>query len=70
MKRFGTVEDVANSVMFLSSPLSSYVGGVTLYTKTRPFFVGLATGYALGVAITFLVDWIWFFGQGHQVHSW
>lgn len=31
MKRFGTVEDVANSVMFLSSPLSSYIGGVTLY---------------------------------------
>lgn len=31
MKRFGTVEDVANAVTFLASPLSSYVGGITLY---------------------------------------
>jgi len=31
MKRFGTVEDVANAVMFYSSPLSSYISGTTLY---------------------------------------
>lgn len=31
MKRFGTVEDVSNAVMFYSSPLSSYVSGTTLY---------------------------------------
>jgi len=29
--RLGTVEDVSNAVMFLSSPLSSYIQGVTLY---------------------------------------
>ncbi len=29
--RFGTVEDVSNAVLFLSSPLSSYISGVTLY---------------------------------------
>ena len=64
-----------NSVfaLFLAWGIKSVVmrvGGVTLYTKTRPFFVGLATGYALGVAVTFFVDWIWFFGQGHRIHSW
>ena len=31
MKRFGTVEDVANAVMFYSCDLSSYVSGTTLY---------------------------------------
>jgi citronellol/citronellal dehydrogenase len=31
MKRFGTVEDIANAVMFYASPLSSYVSGTTLY---------------------------------------
>ncbi len=31
MKRFGTVEDVANATMFYASPLSSYISGTTLY---------------------------------------
>ena len=30
MKRFGTAEDVSHAVLFLSSPLSSYISGVTL----------------------------------------
>ncbi len=29
--RFGTVEDVANAIMFYSSPLSAYTSGTTLY---------------------------------------
>jgi len=40
MNRFGTVEDVANSVMFLSSPLSSYIGGVTLYVDGMEHLAG------------------------------
>jgi len=31
LKRFGEVQDIANAVCFLSSPLSSYITGTTLY---------------------------------------
>lgn len=31
LQRFGTVEDVSNSVCFLASPLASYITGITLY---------------------------------------
>lgn len=31
LKRFGTVEDVANTVCFLASPLASYITGICLY---------------------------------------
>ena len=46
------------------------VGGVRLYAQTRPLFLGMVVGYALGVGFSFCVDWIWFYGQGHRVHSW
>ena len=45
-------------------------GGVTAYRKFQPFFIGLLTGYGLGVALSFVVDAIWFSGQGHYVHRW
>jgi hypothetical protein len=44
------------------------IGGVTLYRRLRPLFVGLLAGYSLGVGFSFLVDFIWFPGQGHWVH--
>ncbi len=46
------------------------LGGVGLYRKSKPFFLGLMTGYVMGVATSFLVDAIWFNGMGHGIHSW
>ena len=31
MGKFGTVEEIGHAVLFLSSPLSSYINGITLY---------------------------------------
>jgi hypothetical protein len=45
-------------------------GGIALYRRLQPFFIGLLTGYTIGVGISTLVDVIWFPGNGHMVHSW
>jgi hypothetical protein len=45
------------------------VGGVAMYRKWQPAFVGLLVGYALGVTLSFVVDAIWFPGQGHGIHN-
>ena len=45
-------------------------GGVSLYDRTRPICLGMVVGYALGVMLSFLGDYLWFFGDGHGVHSW
>ena len=46
------------------------VGGNRLYTRSRPFFLGMLVGYVTGVAISFVADIIWFPGEGHMVHHW
>lgn len=40
MGRFGTVEDVSNSAMFLTSPLSSYISGITQYVDGLDHLAG------------------------------
>ena len=46
------------------------IGGVNLYRKAKPLFLGLLVGYTAGVVWSFLVDAIWWPGQGHSVHWW
>ncbi|HCQ03957.1 MAG TPA: hypothetical protein DIT99_26150 [Candidatus Latescibacteria bacterium] len=46
------------------------IGGVSLYHKTKPFFLGLLIGYTTGIGISALVDAVWFPGDGHWVHGW
>jgi len=45
------------------------LGGAALYKRSRAFFLGLLVGYAAAIALSFLVDVIWFPGQGHCVHA-
>lgn len=44
------------------------VGGIDLYRRCRPFFLGMLTGYTLGITVSFLIDLVFFYGQGHSIH--
>ena len=46
------------------------VGGIVLFRRARPFFLGLLLGYVLGVGLCFGVDGIWFPARGHMIHHW
>ena len=45
------------------------VGGVDLYRRGRPFFIGILVGYVLAVAVSTVIDYFYFFGEGHYVHA-
>jgi hypothetical protein len=42
-------------------------GGIGLYRRATPFFVGLIAGHFLGVGVSFLVDMVFFPGTGHPI---
>lgn len=46
------------------------IGGVGLYRRAKPLFLGLLVGYTLGVIFSFTIDMVYFPGQGHSVHNW
>ena len=46
------------------------IGGVSLYQKAQPIFIGILAGYTLMVILSSIVDAIWFSGQGHTIHTW
>ncbi|MBI4550820.1 MAG: hypothetical protein HY710_00985 [Candidatus Latescibacteria bacterium] len=46
------------------------LGGVSLYKKGQPIFIGMLAGYALSVVVSSVIDAIWFPGQGHVIHTW
>jgi len=43
------------------------MGGIDLYRKASPFFLGLMVGYFAGVGVSFVVDLIWFPLDGHSL---
>jgi hypothetical protein len=45
------------------------LGGVTLYRRCRPFFLGVLVGYTSGIVLSTLIDAIWFSGAGHSIHG-
>ncbi|MDP6775202.1 MAG: hypothetical protein QGI83_00390, partial [Candidatus Latescibacteria bacterium] len=46
------------------------VGGITLYRRAEPLFLGLLAGHVMGIACGFLIDVFFFPGAGHQLHPW
>ena len=45
------------------------VGGISLYRRAQVAVLGVLAGYTTGAVLSFLVDLIFFFGQGHPVHT-
>ncbi len=64
----GSIRRSALSIfmVWLAKTVILKVGGVQGYRRARPFFIGLLVGYVAGVGISFLVDVIWFPGNGHD----
>jgi hypothetical protein len=46
------------------------IGGVTIYQRVQPLAWGVLVGFCAGVFLGFIVDVIWFPGQGHSLHEW
>ena len=42
-------------------------GGVALYQRLKPLFIGLVVGFFCGVFLSFVLDWGWFKGAGHPI---
>jgi hypothetical protein len=57
-------------VTWLTKGLILRIGGITAFRKSVPFTQGMMVGYVAGVALVFVVDWVFFPGQGHMVHRW
>lgn len=45
------------------------IGGVQLYNRGKPFFIGLLAAQAVSTALVFLIDSVWFPRHGHNVHN-
>ena len=46
------------------------LGGIGLYRRSQPLFLGLLIGYAAMIGISSVVDAVWFPREGHCVHGW
>jgi hypothetical protein len=44
------------------------MGGMSLYKRIKPFFLGMIVGYAMGLLVTMVVDIIFFPGKGHNLY--
>ena len=58
---------VAIFISWAAKSLIMRFGGIELYRKAAPFFIGLIVGYFLGVGISFIVDVVFFPGNGHAI---
>ena len=55
---------------WLAKTILLHIGGIRLYRRAAPFFVGLPVGYVSGILVSGIVDIIWFPDGGHWVHGW
>ena len=44
------------------------LGGMSLYNRIKPFFLGMIVGYAMGLIVVLFTDMIFFPGRGHSLY--
>jgi hypothetical protein len=44
------------------------LGGLALFERAKPLFVGMVVGHFMGAGFSFVIDAIWFEGQGHCLY--
>ncbi|MFT5368466.1 MAG: hypothetical protein ACI8V2_003432 [Candidatus Latescibacterota bacterium] len=54
---------------WLARVLVVKVGGIGFYNKARPFFLGMILGGFAGMGVSFVIDLIWFPGEGHRLYG-
>ena len=57
-------------IAWLAKLLILGIGGIGLYRRTQPLFLGLAVSYAFGVGLSYVVDWVCSPSSAHIIHSW
>ncbi|MDA0710341.1 MAG: hypothetical protein O3B73_09035, partial [bacterium] len=45
------------------------MGGIGFYNRARPFFIGVILGGFTGMGVSFVIDLIWFPGEGHRLYG-
>ncbi|MDD9949287.1 MAG: hypothetical protein OXU48_07130, partial [candidate division Zixibacteria bacterium] len=56
-------------VCWVIKSIMMWVGGIELYRKGQPFFLGLIFGVVTGVVISMFVDYVWFPHAGHHIYG-
>ena len=56
-------------IVWAAKSLLMSIGGVNLYERAKPFFVGLIVAQAVSTALVFALDCVWFPARGHNVHN-
>lgn len=54
-------------MVWMLKSLILHFGGISLFKKAAPFFIGLIVGHFLGIGLSFIVDMIFFPGVGHPI---
>jgi len=55
-------------VAWMVKTLIIRIGGLALFERAKPLFVGMVVGHFMGAGFSFLIDAIWFEGQGHSLY--
>ena len=55
------------TIIWLIKVIILRLGGISLYRKAAPFFIGMIVGYTAALMVSMTIDLIWFPGQGHNL---